>query len=117
MDPVTTLNPSLQALREYFNGYADHLRCLAMVSPTCAPCLDGARAVSRAVLDAYPQAEIAAAIVWIPMLEGDTLAAANRAASVTNDPRAHHFYDEQRWAGQAIASPCAGANRLEAGST
>jgi hypothetical protein len=43
-------------------------------------------------------------VVWLPMLEGDTEAAAQGAAdTILADPRVRHLYDPERHAGRAIA--------------
>lgn len=56
-----------------------------------------------AVLAASPAAGVAAAIIWIPMIEGDSESAAATSAGQLADPRATHFYDPQRLAGAAVA--------------
>jgi hypothetical protein len=55
------------------------------------------------VLDAYPGAALAAAVVWLPMLPADDAAAAGEAAALVDDPRVRHFYDPGRRAGRAVA--------------
>ncbi len=42
-------------------------------------------------------------VVWIKMMDGDTLASAQESAKRIPDPRAIHFYDPQQRAGHAIA--------------
>lgn len=53
------------------------------------------------ILDQYPDADIAAAMVWIDMLPDDGTEAAERRAS--EFPRAIHFHDEEKRAGMAVA--------------
>ena len=57
-----------------------------------------------AVLAASPDAGVAAAVVWIPMLEADSEPAAAASAALLPDPRATHFYDPHRRAGAAVAA-------------
>ena len=42
-------------------------------------------------------------IVWIPMLEGDTQAAAITSSAIIQDPRVAQFYDGERRLGATIA--------------
>jgi hypothetical protein len=60
--------------------------------------------VQRAVLQAYPDADLHACIVWIPMIEGDSLEAAQTIAHSIVDSRVRHFYDAEKRVGKAIAS-------------
>jgi hypothetical protein len=55
------------------------------------------------VFKKYPDASINAAIVWIPILEKDTLAEAIPSAKVLSDERIQHFYDPTKAVGKAIA--------------
>ena len=65
--------------------------------------------VQLAILTGHPEADISLSIVWIPMLEGDTEAAARQAAEqFLPDPRVRHFYDPDRRAGKAIAQSLGG---------
>lgn len=55
------------------------------------------------MLEANPSTDLAVAIVWLPMLPADDGHAAGEAGRLVADPRARHFYDPARRAGQAIA--------------
>ncbi len=66
----------------------------------------------RAILQASPDAPIAALIVWLPMLPEDDAAAAAEAARLCDDPRAQHFHDPEKLAGQVVATRLGGAGRV-----
>ncbi len=67
--------------------------------------VQGARAVQRAIIQAYPDADISIVIVWIDMLENDYEATAQQAAArFARDARVRHFHDPRRLAGRAIAA-------------
>ncbi len=101
---VLPLTGSLGPLREMFNRTAGNIRLLALLSPTCEPCLFGARALQTAILDTYPDAPLAVSVVWLPMLQSDSEAEAHEAAHHFSDPRVHQFYDGQRIFGKAVAA-------------
>ena len=56
------------------------------------------------VFSLYPDADISGSIVWIPMLEEDTLAAAVAPLKALNDDRIRHFYDSHKAVGKTIAA-------------
>lgn len=74
---------------------------LLLVSPICSECVLGAKAVRSSILDRYP--EVAAIVVWQPMLEGDSAAAARRASGVFAGADAEQMYDAGRRTGGAYA--------------
>ena len=57
-----------------------------------------------ATLASHPAANIAAAVVWLPMIDGDSEPAAAESAALVPDPRTTHFYDPNHLAGRAIAA-------------
>ena len=62
----------------------------------------GARAV-HAMLATQRAADVAAAIVWLPMIASDDGAGVGDAPALVSDARARHYYDPGRTAGRAIA--------------
>jgi hypothetical protein len=68
--------------------------------------------VRQAVLETYSNVDISVSIVWIPMVEGDSLDAAQAAARTIVDLRARHFYDAEHRAGKAIASVLGGEGEI-----
>lgn len=66
----------------------------------------------RAVLEAYPDADIRVSMVWIPMVEGDSLIAAQVISRDIVDSRVRHFFDASKRAGKAIASSLGGAGKI-----
>ena len=63
--------------------------------------------VQRSVLDAHPQADLAVAVGWLPVLPAHDERAAQEAAHLVADPRVRHCYDGERRAGRAIATSLA----------
>jgi hypothetical protein len=55
------------------------------------------------MLATNPAANVAAAIVWLPMIATDEGAGVADAPSLVPDSRARHFHDPHRFAGKAIA--------------
>ena len=55
------------------------------------------------VFERFPDANISASIVWIPILAEDTYDSAIQPTTFLNDDRIYHFYDDQRAAGKSIA--------------
>lgn len=109
---IISLADSLYPLRQHFNRHQDFPRFLALLSPTCKECVEGARAIKKSIVTTYPQAPISLSIVWINMLQGDDIAAAKRAARIISDPRVRHFYDPQRLAGKTIAHILGGSGKV-----
>ena len=101
---IITLDSSLEALQKRFNAEKDKIRFIALLSPTCPLWRDqGARAVQENIFNKYPNANIIASIVWIPILEKDSLEAAKPSAKLMSDGRIQHFYDPFKAVGKIIA--------------
>lgn len=102
---ITMLDGSLNLLKTRFNNHKDKNRFLAILSPSCPLWRDqGARAVQETFLKHFPDANIAASIVWIQILNNDSLEAAIPSLQYLSDKRFKHFYDEHQLVGKAIAS-------------
>jgi hypothetical protein len=74
--------------------------------------VQGARAVQRAILRDFPDADISVCIVWINMLPLDGLATAKLSARIIADPRACHLHDPEKLAGKAIAQSLGGKDKV-----
>lgn len=66
--------------------------------------MHAARAVAEAVLTGRPDLAIHVAVVWMPMLAGDSEQAARRSAAILHDPRVRQFYDPERRVGRAYST-------------
>ena len=64
----------------------------------------GTRAVSKSVINSYPDADIQIGIVWIKMNNKDTFQAAQNISDKFNDPRVTQFYDPSQRSGKVLAS-------------
>jgi hypothetical protein len=51
----------------------------------------------------FPDADIAASIVWIPILDNDSIEAAHPSVKYLSDKRFQHFYDQEQVVGKEIA--------------
>ena len=101
---IVTLESSLESLKERFNSEREKIRFLALLSPTCPLWRDkGARAVHDNVFENFPDADVSAAIVWIPILGKDTFDAAIPSVKFLSDSRIQHFYDNKKTTGKTIA--------------
>lgn len=102
---IVTLDNSLDLLKERFNADSEKIRFLALLSPTCPLWRDqGARAVHEIVFKRFPDADISASIVWIPILDSDSLEAAIPSIQVLCDKRIQHFYDQDQIVGREVAN-------------
>jgi len=59
--------------------------------------------VQAAIIEGFPQADIAVSLVWIRMLPLDNKATARYRALSLRDARIRHFYDPHKRAGKAVA--------------
>ena len=101
---IVTLKGSLNPLKLRFNNNKEKIRFLALLSPTCPLWRDqGARAVHDIIITKFPDADIAASIVWIPILDKDSIEAASPSVKYLNDNRFQHFYDQDQIVGKEIA--------------
>ena len=101
--PIVSLGDSPEPLSEWFNAHREKPRFLTILSPTCGACVAGAVAVNEALVKAFAEADIAIGVVWIGISPSDDADAANRAATIFDDPRVAQFYDPRQLVGQAFA--------------
>lgn len=100
---VTVLADDLTSLQQAFDAQASRWRVLSLVSPTCSECILGAEAVEQEITSRIGPDELAALVVWIPMLPTDDEAAAHSSATIFPQGRALHFYDSEQSLGWAYA--------------
>ena len=101
---IVTLDGSSNPLKFRFNNTKEKIRFLALLSPTCPLWRDqGARAVHETIITKFPDADIAASIVWIPILDNDSIEAALPSVKYLSDKRFQHFYDQDQIVGKEIA--------------
>jgi hypothetical protein len=96
---LVTLEETYQPFADHFNAAHGKVRFVAILSPTCDTCLHGARAIADEVLGHHPDADVDVSIVWLPMLNNDSEAAARKAARMFADGRVTQFYDPERFVG------------------
>ena len=101
---LNIIENSVDLLKDRFNADKEKIRFLALLSPTCPLWRDqGARAVHSNVFQKYPDADVNASIVWIPILDEDTFDAAIPSVKFMSDKRIRHFFDKDQTIGKTIA--------------
>jgi len=99
---VASLDARHRALAEDFNRAAGSVRILVLASPTCPDCLAGVATVRDEVLRDLADPALRVMVVWLPVLDDDDLAAAQKAARSLHDPRVSQYWDEGRRLGEAM---------------
>jgi hypothetical protein len=94
MSPVDT-----EKFRQEFNGSADKVRIVALLSPTCPDCRSGHQVISK-VLKKFSSSELQAILVWEPMRTGDTPQAAAMQAQTVTDARITQGWNADRSIGK-----------------
>jgi len=82
-------------LRKEFNASSQKIRIVALLSPTCPECQSGHAVVGR-VLKKFPSPRLQALLVWEPMRDGDSPAAAAEQAETVRDVRISQGWDSSR---------------------
>ena len=101
---IVTLDGSSNPLKLRFNNHKKKIRFLALLSPTCPLWRDqGARAVHEIIIAKFPDTDIAASIIWIPILNNDSIEAALPSVKYLSDKRFRHFYDQDQIVGKEVA--------------
>jgi hypothetical protein len=93
--PARWHGPLTAALPARFNADVALPRLLFLVSPTCTVCVAGALAAAHTVLELPPTAAFRLYILWLPVLETDTLQAVEQVRErLPADDRLGHFWDQ-----------------------
>jgi hypothetical protein len=79
-------------LRDLFNADRGAPRLVLLLAPTCELCRIGSRLTQRYVMEAIDSAALHAYVIWLPMSDEDTHAAARRAAADLPDRRVRQFW-------------------------
>ena len=66
----------------------------------------------KSVIEAFPEADIRIAIVWINKLPADSRKAAEKSSGIFSDPRLCQFYDPQLLSGRAVADSLGWQDRV-----
>jgi len=88
-------------LFEKFNETSDSVKILAVLSPTCGPCLEGYELVKSQFKDR--NRKLTGFVIWLPMLENDDEQNASLQAGNLMDGRIFHSWDGEIRAGLAYA--------------
>ena len=86
---------SAAGLRARFDAASSGPQLLALVSPTCAVCLDGVAMILHGLDDPRGRA-FEAHVVWTPVLSGDTSVVAAEVAESRRAKRVKHYWDDTR---------------------
>lgn len=90
-----TLDDEAQPLRERFNAAAGKVRIVAYVAPTCGGCLRGVDEMQEEVLERIDSSDLEVFVVWVRK-NGARERHVGRVTRLADDPRATHYWDEQR---------------------
>jgi hypothetical protein len=98
---VTTAMSSVDtdAVRKEFNTSSDKVRIVALLSPTCPGCQSGHGVVGQ-VLRKFSSPKLQAILVWEPIREGDSAAAATQQAETVRDTRITQGWNEDKNVGK-----------------
>jgi len=110
---INELEGSLEPLQKHFNSTLGKSRFIAILSPECPKCIEGAIAIREAILEEYPEKDISITIVWVDMFPGDDYRSAKRTGRILSDPRVKHFFDYKLLSGVSFAKTL-GATNFEA---
>ncbi len=89
-------------LVDLFNEDRGSVRLMAILSPTCPMCRNGARIMQHYVLDRIPDPNLRVYVVWEKIRPDDSRQHALKAATFAADPRVTHFWSEARVTGEAF---------------
>jgi len=92
----------IKKLMEQFNRSNQKVRVIAILSPTCPECLIGFEMV-KTLLNKFPRDDLIVFLIWIPMLDADSLEAATARSRELSDPRLMQAWDSSRQIGKLIA--------------
>lgn len=98
---VEELHP-IKELIEQFNRSNQKVRVITILSPTCPECLRGFEMV-KTLLDKFPSDDLIVFLIWIPMLDDDSLEAAMARSRELSDPRLRQAWDSSRQIGKLFA--------------
>lgn len=93
---------SLDGLRAEFNAASETVRVVTLLSPTCMVCRYGAGVV-RTVLEVTSSSALTGWVVWVPMMDADTIDEARKEAADFVDARITHLWDGKRVVGDTFA--------------
>lgn len=93
---------TLSSLQEIYQDSKKHILLLAVLSPTCAPCLRGSQLVQE-IFEENESKILYGAIIWTSMLVTDSLDAANEREHSFSDSRLKQFWDEHRILGKLLS--------------
>jgi len=104
--PVVSLERGLEPLRRDFAAAAGKPRLMLLLSPVCGGCVRAAEALSEIQKAGGVPKDLPIFVVWLPMVEGDSEAAAAESAKLLPKPQVHHFYDPERTLGRKMPEIC-----------
>lgn len=96
-----TVVDSLEPIKAAFNAHIDKPRVVLLVSPACSECVLGAQAVRKSIMERFAASGVHPIVVWLPMVESDSEAAAAKSSGIFAETNAVQFYDPERLAGWA----------------
>ncbi len=94
---------SADVLRKKFNSEQGKTRIIALMSPTCEVCQSGHR-IMRGVFSNLARIKLKGYLVWLPILETDKKAAAEKqAVAYSKDPQLSLYWNDDKSLGNAFS--------------
>lgn len=90
-------------IQKAFNHRNGKTKFVAILSPTCGWCLQGAESVQKAVIEKMREKDLNVIIIWTSMLKSDNQNSAYKAASLFKDPSIVQFFDSENKFGDVVA--------------
>jgi hypothetical protein len=92
---------SLDPLRAAFNEGHGEYRVLALLSPTCGVCVNGAAALGQLV-GSLPSGRARTLVVWMPVIRTDLGPPTNTTLALISDPVARQYWDPDHLVSTAV---------------
>ncbi len=95
---------NVSEIQKAFNQLTGKTKFVAILSPTCDWCLQGAKSIQQAVLEkSNVHKDISVIIIWTNMLKTDDQSSASNAASLFNEKNVIQFFDLENEFGDVVA--------------
>jgi copper ion binding protein len=90
-------------IKKAFNQQTGKTKFVAILSPTCGWCLQGAESIQKTIVENMKGKDLSVIIVWTNMLNTDDQNSAYKAASLFKDASIVQFFDSENKFGDLVA--------------
>jgi len=98
-----TVVSNLVEIQKAFNQEKGKTKFVAILSPTCGWCLQGAESVQNTIIQKMNYKDIGVIIIWTNMIATDEQNSAYHAASLFKSPNVIQFFDSKNKFGDVVA--------------